>query len=96
MQLELWKGARGGPEQRVLRRFAAVLPDLPIDAMVWSTAYDLARRARGRGLTVPAADVLIAGCAHRHGAALESADKDFERLGGLLGGLVLRHVKMLG
>ena len=80
VQLELWNGARGGPEQRALRSFAAVLPDLPIDAMVWSAAYDLARRARSRGVTVPAADIIIAACAHRHGAALESADKDFERL----------------
>ena len=84
VQLELWNGARGGPEQRGLRHFAAVLPDLPIDADVWSAAYDLARRARARGVTVPAADVLIAACARRHGAALESADKDFERLGDVL------------
>ena len=74
----------GGPEQRGLRQFAAVLPDLPIDADVWAAAYDLARRARTRGVTVPAADVVIAACAHRHGAGLESADKDFERLGDLL------------
>ena len=84
VQLELWNGARGGSEQRVLRRFAEVLPDLPMDATVWSAAYNLARRARARGVTVPAADVVIAACAHRHGAALESADKDFELLGNLL------------
>ena len=84
VQLELWNGARRGPEQRGLRHFAAVLPDLPIDADVWSAAYDLARRVRARGVTVPAADVLIAACAHRHGATLESADKDFERLGDVL------------
>lgn len=84
VQLELWNGARGGSEQRVLRRFAAVLPELPMDGTVWSAAYNLARRARARGVTVPAADVVIAACAHRHGAALESADKDFELLGNLL------------
>lgn len=84
VQLELWNGARGGSEQRALRRFAAVLPDLPMDATVWSAAYNLSRRARARGVTVPAADVVIAACAHRHGAALESADKDFELLGNLL------------
>lgn len=84
VQLELWNGARGGSEQGVLRRFAAVLPDLPMDATVWSAAYNLARRARAGGVTVPAADVVIAACAHRHGAALESADKDFELLDNLL------------
>ena len=80
VQLELWNGARGGHEQRVLRRFAEVLPTLPMDEHVWSGAYDLARRARSHGVTVPAADVAIAACAQRHGAKLESADKDFERL----------------
>ena len=84
VQLELWNGARGGPEQRALRHFAAALRVLPMDDAVWSAAYDLARRARTRGVTVPAADVLIAACAHWHGAALESADKDFARLGSLL------------
>ena len=84
VQLELWNGARGGSEQQALRRFAAVLPVLPMDAEVWSTAYDLAHRARMRGVTVPATDVVIAACAHYHGAALESADKDFEVLGNLL------------
>ena len=84
VQLELWNGARGGSEQQTLRRFAAVLPVLAMDAEVWSTAYDLARRARLRGVTVPATDVVIAACAHCHDAALESADKDFEVLRNLL------------
>ena len=80
VQLELWNGARGDREQRVLRRFAEVLPVLAMDEDVWSAAYDLARRARSRGVTVPAADVAIAACARHHGAGLESADRDFEFL----------------
>ena len=83
VQLELWNGARGGREQQVLRRFAEVLPALPMDEDVWSVAYDLARRARSRGVTVPATDVAIAACARRHGARLESADRDFELLAGV-------------
>ena len=39
VQLELWNGARGGHEQRVLRRFAEVVPVLPMDEEVWSSAY---------------------------------------------------------
>ena len=83
VQLELLNGARGGHEQRVLQRFAEVLPALPMDEEVWSSAYDLARRARSRGVTVPAMDVAIAACARRHGAGLESADTDFELLAGI-------------
>jgi predicted nucleic acid-binding protein len=32
---------------------------------------------------VPATDILIAACARRHGAELETADSDFERLAAL-------------
>ena len=80
VQLELWNGARGDREKRVLRDFATVLPELPIDEDVWNAAYELARRARARGITVPATDVAIAACAQVHGAGLESADSDFQRL----------------
>lgn len=80
VQLELWNGARGDRERRVLRRFEEVLFSLPMDEEVWATACGLARHAHSRGVTVPAADIAIAACARRHGAALESADRDFERL----------------
>ena len=77
VQLELWNGARGGREQEVLQEFARALPELSIDEAVWREAYDLAKRARARGITVPAADLVIAACARHHGAALETADTDF-------------------
>ena len=83
VQLELWNGASGQQEQKVLGHFARILQDLPIDEMVWQMAFDLARRARTHGLTVPATDVIIASCARRHDAALESADTDFEILASL-------------
>ena len=80
IQLELWNGARGEHEKRVLRNFAAALPELPINEDVWSAAYELARRARAKGVTVPATDVAIAACAQVHGTALESTDSDFQWL----------------
>lgn len=80
VQLELWNGARGARERKVLREFARVLPELSIGREVWATAYELAKRARTRSVTVPATDVLIAACALRHGADLESADSDFDHL----------------
>ena len=80
VQLELWNGARGDREKRALRDFAAILPVLPIGEDVWRAAYELARRARARGVTVPATDVAIAACAQVHGADLESADSDFQWL----------------
>ena len=80
VRLELWNGARGDPEKRALRRLEAVLPLLPMDGEVWSAAYELSRRARAAGVTVTAADILIAACASRHGVGLETADRDFARL----------------
>lgn len=80
VQLELWNGARGQREAKILREFADALPELSIDEGVWRQAYDLARQARARGVTVPAVDVLIAACARYHGAAIETADTDFELL----------------
>ena len=80
VRLELWNGARGDHEQAVLRHFAQVLPDLPIDDAVWDLSEELARTARSRGVTVPATDIVISACARRHDADIESADEDFALL----------------
>jgi predicted nucleic acid-binding protein len=80
VRLELSNGAAGDRDRRILRDFEAALPELAIDEEVWATAYELARRARAAGVSVPATDVLIAACARRHGAEVETADSDFERL----------------
>jgi predicted nucleic acid-binding protein len=80
VRLELWNGAGGDREKRVLRDFEKLLPELDVDEAVWQAAYELARRARAGGLTVPVTDLLIAACASRHGATLEHSDADFEQL----------------
>jgi predicted nucleic acid-binding protein len=80
VRLELWNGAGGEREKKVLREFERVLPDLLIDGEVWGSAYGLARRARAAGISVPASDILIAACARRHEADLEYADTDFVKL----------------
>ncbi len=79
-QLELWNGARGEQERKALREFARTLPNLDVDNRVWTMAYDMARQAGARGVTVPAADILIAACARFHGAILETSDSDFALL----------------
>ncbi len=83
VRLELWNGAAGDREKKILRDFEDVLLELAIDDDVWAGAYELARRARSAGVSVPATDILIAACARRHGAELETADSDFERLAAL-------------
>lgn len=80
IRLELWNGAGGERERRVLREFERVLPELEIGAAVWATAYELSRQARAAGVTIPATDLLIASCARHHDVDLETADCDFAKL----------------
>jgi hypothetical protein len=80
VRLELWNGAGGDREKKVLRDFERVLPELDINDDDWSGAYELARRARAAGVSVPATDLLIACCARHHHVELEQSDSDYELL----------------
>lgn len=80
IRLELWNGAGGEREKKVLRDFERRLGQLEMNDDVWGAAYELARRARASGITVPATDLLIAACARYHGAGLEYSDTDFDLL----------------
>ncbi len=78
VRLELWNGAGGDREKKILRDFERLVPELEITPRVWHTAYELARACRSAGVSVPATDLLIDACASEHGAALEQADSDFD------------------
>jgi predicted nucleic acid-binding protein len=80
IRLELWNGAGGERERKVLRDFERLLPELPITDEVWNDAVELARKARANAITVPASHLLIVACARHHAASLESADTDFTLL----------------
>ena len=78
--LELWNGARGEQERRKLSRLEAELEVLPTSDEVWALARSLAKRARERGLTFPAADILITACAIGNGVEIEAVDEHIEQL----------------
>lgn len=80
VRLELRNGAGGDREKKVLRDFERLLPEIQINTDEWHAAYELARRARAAGVSVPATDLLIAACAKHHGADLEHSDSDFTQL----------------
>jgi hypothetical protein len=80
VRLELWHGARGERERRDLRYLESVIVCLETDRRVWQESFDLARRARARGLTVGIPDLMLVACAKRHGVQVESRDVDVERL----------------
>jgi predicted nucleic acid-binding protein len=80
VRLELWNGARGEHEKRVLRDMDRDLPELAIDEAVWRKGRDLARKARRSGITVPATDLLIAACARHHNVSIEHDDEHLAAL----------------
>ena len=84
VRLELWNGAGGDRERKILREFERVVPELAIGDDVWNGAFETARRCRLAGVTVPATDLLIDACARFHGAVLEHADADFEQIAKVL------------
>lgn len=78
VRLELWNGAGGEKEKKVLREFERLIPELAITPDVWSATCELARRCRAAGVSAPATDVLISACARYYGAGVEHADSDFD------------------
>jgi len=77
VRLELWNGARGEHEKGVLRDMEENLIELETAPAVWRLAFELARKARGAGHTIPPTDILIAACARHHKVAVEHADAHF-------------------
>lgn len=80
VRLELWNGARGDRERTVLREMEKDVPSLELGPAVWDQAVALAHRARAKGITVPATDLLVAACARHHALALEHHDRHFEQV----------------
>ena len=80
IRLELWNGARGPHEKRVIRDLERELPDLDITSDVWRGACALAGAARRSGQTIPATDILIQACAHHHGVGILHDDLHFAAL----------------
>jgi predicted nucleic acid-binding protein len=85
VRIELWNGARGQTERRVLELYDDTLELLPTTDAVWSKARELAQRSRAKGLTVPSADLVIAACAWEHGVEMEHDDTHLDALAALFG-----------
>jgi predicted nucleic acid-binding protein len=85
VRLELWNGARSTADHRLLRHLEQQLEVVPTSPEVWMLACDYARAARVQGVTLPAADLLIAACANYHGLGLIHQDAHYERLATITG-----------
>jgi predicted nucleic acid-binding protein len=80
VRLELWNGAGGGAEAKLLRELERELVCVPTTAEVWARARDLARLCRAKGLIVPATDLLVAACADEHDLDLVHHDSHFDQI----------------
>ena len=78
--LELWNGARGKAELNMLRDIADRVPMLTCNRAVYEDAFQVARRCRAAGLTVPSIDVLIFSVAAHHGVLLLEKDAHFDSI----------------
>ncbi len=76
--VELWNGARGQAEKQVLAALEGEVHRCSLNERAWANACELARRCRGKGLTVPATDIIIAACAATHALELEHCDGHFD------------------
>jgi predicted nucleic acid-binding protein len=80
VRVELWNGARDARDQKLLREVEEQLETVPTTPEVWALTRDLARLARSKGITVPAADLLIAACAAHHKLLILHNDTHFDQL----------------
>ena len=78
--LELWNGARGQAEKRFLSELQNSLEILLSNQAAWGISHQIAKKARGAGLTVPAIDILIFSIAITAKADLIHDDSHFESL----------------
>jgi len=79
VRLELWAGAfrKELPRLEEMRRS---IRDLETTESIWEASYELANRARAKGFTFPASDLLIVACARYHRAEIVHNDRHFEQL----------------
>ncbi len=78
--VELWNGARGHAERKVLGELEEEIQLFPINDQVWAGARRLAGRCREKGVTATSPDIVIVACAAHHEIPLEHCDRHFDQI----------------
>lgn len=78
--LEIYRGARGKREEKLVEDISEFTPNLPMDDETFSLTAKLGRAAIRSGINCPLADVMVVACAQRHGATLIYDDKHMDAL----------------
>ncbi len=76
--LELWNGARGDSERKMLNDLAKEVTMLSISDKVWTLARKIAQKCRDAGKTVPSTDIIIVSCGLENKTEIEHQDKHFD------------------
>ena len=78
--VELWNGAQGNAEKKMIRELETDIPLLSITSAVWQQTCKLAEKARDQGKTVPTTDIIIFACCKYHKVELFHNDQHFDLL----------------
>jgi predicted nucleic acid-binding protein len=87
---ELISGTSPETSERLWNRLSA-LPWAPLGRQAWHQVASIRRKLLRAGKTVPLVDIAIAVAAMRAGAAVWTADSDFERILEATDGLTVRY-----
>ncbi len=78
VSLELWNGAKGNAERKMLSELEREMIVLTTTSKVWGLAKNLAQKCRKSGKTIPSTDLLIVSCGLVNEVSIESQDKHFD------------------
>jgi predicted nucleic acid-binding protein len=75
--LELWNGAQGIGEHRIVRELELTVEKVPIPPAIWRAAAELTRTCRAAGVSAPVTDILISACAEYYELEILHRDAHF-------------------
>jgi len=78
--VELWNGAQGHVEKKVLEELEAEVKLYAVNEQVWAKARLLARRSREKGITATSGDIVVAACAANYALDVEHCDSHFDKI----------------
>ena len=78
--VELWNGAQGHFEKKVLEELEAEVQLYAVNEQVWAKARLLARRSREKGITATSGDIVVAACAVNYDLEVEHCDSHFDKI----------------
>jgi len=78
--VELWNGAQGHVEKKVLEELEAEVKLYAVNEQVWAKARLMARRSREKGITATSGDIVVAACAANYALDVEHCDSHFDKI----------------